>query len=132
MKLDLIPESEIRRIIAERDAAMASEKWAWKNTREIDKTVAERDARIAQLEAALREGRDLLMTDESGPGSPTAALNRLNRALTASETPAEQQERALVTCKHQGTKTRDPYGTYWCDICKGILTDEYAENRGVK
>jgi hypothetical protein len=35
-------------------------------------------------------------------------------------------------CKHQGTKTRDPYGTYWCDICKGVLTDEYAENRGVK
>jgi hypothetical protein len=42
-------------VCRQRDAAMNSEKWAWKNTREIDKAVAERDARIASLEAALRE-----------------------------------------------------------------------------
>jgi hypothetical protein len=95
--------------------------------------------RVETLEAALKLVNDKhgYILDESVHDAVLACLglkvhpNGTGYGYVA-ETAAEQQERALVTCKHQGTKTRDPYGTYWCDICKGILTDEYAENRGVK
>jgi hypothetical protein len=92
--------------------------------------------RIAQLEAALR-----LCNIDCGELHHAKAdrhesrlcpvVERINALLGSFPgTPAEQQERALVTCKHEEVKTRDRYGTYWCDVCKGILTDEYAVNRG--
>jgi hypothetical protein len=96
--------------------------------------------RVETLEAALKialtdmeeMNYEMYVPNLDNP-PPSRGMIAAREALgTTSETAAEQQERALVTCKHQGTKTRDPYGTYWCDICKGILTDEYAENRGGK
>jgi len=106
--------------------------------------------RVADLEAALRKygmhkrelgdcwpkcecGLEAILgaASETPPHlrGPIIQAHADTNGVPPAETPAEQQERALVTCKHDGTKTRDPYGTYWCDICKGILTDSTA-NRG--